>query len=66
MKGIVVDAVMLNVRKEPKAVSDLVLVVFENAEVEVDLSYEDSRWYKIETATGDVGYAPKGFIALKR
>lgn len=66
MKGMIIDTVMLNVRKEPKAVSELLLVLFENAEVDVDLSFEDARWYKIITATGGVGYAPKVFIALKR
>ena len=66
MKGMIIDTVMLNVRKEPKPVSELLLVLFENAEADVDLSFEDSRWYRIKTATGGLGYVPKGFIALKR
>ena len=66
MKGMIVDTVMLNVRKEPKPVSELLLVLFENAEVDIDSSFEDARWYRIKTATGALGYAPKSFIALKR
>lgn len=66
MIGIVVDTFMLSVRKEPKAVSEIAVIVSEKAEVEVDRSFVDSDWYKVETSTGDVGYVPKKFIAIKK
>lgn len=66
MIGIVVDTFMLSIRKEPKAVSEIAVIVSEKAEVEVDSSFVDSDWYKVETSTGDVGYAPKKFIAIKK
>ena len=66
MKGIVVDTVVLGVRKEPKPVSEIVVIVLEKAEVAVDSLFVDPVWYRVETRTGDVGYVPKNFIAIKK
>lgn len=66
MIGIVVDTVMLSIRKEPKAVSGIVVIVLEKAEVKIDKSFVDPDWFKVETPTGNVGYVPKKFIAIKK
>ena len=66
MKGIVVDTVVLGVRKEPKPVSEIVVIVLEKAEVAIDSLFVDPVWYRVETHTGDVGYVPKNFIAIKK
>lgn len=66
MKGIVVDTVILGVRKDPKPVSEIVVIVLEKAELVISSSFVDPVWYKVETHTGDVGYVPKNFIAIKK
>lgn len=66
MIGIVVDTIMLSIRKEPKAVSSISVIVQEKAELVVDTQFVDPDWYKVETFTGNVGYVPKKFIAIKK
>lgn len=66
MIGIVVDTVMLAIRKEPKAVSEISILIQENAEVMIDTNFVDPDWFKVETFTGNNGYAPKKFIAIKK
>lgn len=66
MIGIVVDTIMLSIRKEPKAVSGISVIVQENAELAIDKRFVDPDWYKVETSTGNVGYVPKKFIAIKK
>jgi hypothetical protein len=66
MIGIVVDTVMLSIRKEPKAVSEISIIVQENAEVMIDTHFVDPDWFKVETFTGNIGYVPKKFIATKK
>ena len=66
MKGIVVDTAVLGVRKEPKPVSEIIVIVLEKAEVAIDSLFVDPVWYRVETNTGDIGYAPKNFIAIKK
>ena len=66
MKGIIVDTVMTHMRNEPRAISDISVLLMEKAEVEIDLSFVDPDWYKVKSATGCTGYVPKTFIAIKK
>ena len=63
--GKVVDAYMLNVREEPDISSAVKVVILNNAIVTIDLSFNDKDWYKIETATGEMGFVMKKYIAKK-
>lgn len=62
--GKVVDCELLNVRATPEIMSEVVVVLMRGAEVDiVGNSFDD--WYRIVTATGEIGYALKECIAVK-
>lgn len=65
MKGKVVDTPILYVRECRDLTSDLIVMLQENAEVDIDPLYVDPEWYKIETHTHCHGWALRKYIAIK-
>lgn len=63
MKGIV-DEFVTFLRKEPKPTSEIEVILLQYAKVEVDEAFVDPYWYKVESATGCIGYLPKKFLAI--
>lgn len=63
--GVVVDCNLLNVRKRPSIVSDVVVIISNGTPLTVEDSYKNEHWYKITTATGDHGFVMKDFVAIK-
>lgn len=63
-KGIVTSPI-LNVREKPKETSNPFMILTEGIEVEIDKSFNDSKWFKIKTSTGSVGYVAQGYIKEK-
>ena len=63
MKGIV-DEFLTFLRKEPKPTSEIEVILTQYAKVEVDKSFVDPYWYKVETATGCVVFLPKKHLAI--
>lgn len=62
--GKVVDCAVLNVRLAPELMSEVVIVLMRGAEVDIVGNCSDD-WYKVVTATGEIGYALKECIAVK-
>lgn len=63
--GKVVDCFMLNVREKPLITSDVKVVIFDGASVDVITKiHGEIEWYKIETATGEIGFVMCDYIAI--
>lgn len=63
MKGIV-DEFATFLRTAPKPTSGIEVILLQYAKVEVDESFVDPYWFKVESATGCVGYLPKKHLAI--
>lgn len=63
--GVVVDCTKLNIRKEPKIDSHVVLVVDAGAELKViDSDKARGDWYKVITANKVHGFCMKKYVKL--
>ena len=62
--GTVVDCLKLNVRTNPNASSDIVVVIAAGAKVTVDTSKTVGDWYFVHTADGHKGYCLKTNIRV--
>ena len=61
-----VNCKLLNVRKSPRPDATILLVLPENANVEVDKSKSTANFYKVVTESGVEGFCMKKFIKLKK
>ena len=61
----IVTANKLNIRKAPSKGAEVLTIVDKNTEVEIDLDYESSEWFKVVTAAGAEGYCMREFVEIK-
>ena len=63
--GVVVNCNKLNVRKEAKKESEVIVIINKNEQVTVNVTNSTEDFYKVTTATGIEGYCMKQFINVK-
>lgn len=62
--GVVFDCKSLPVYKRPTQESEVLCELEEGEEIELDLSFHNSRYYAVCTAAGIEGYCSRRFIFL--
>ena len=64
IKGVVVNCVRLNVRKDPDPKAEILCTVDANHELRIDEANSTEDFYKVCTAVGIEGYCVKYFINI--
>ena len=65
IRGTVTACTKLNVRKMPKAGSDVVCVLDINSEVVIDEERSTEEFYRVTTASGREGFCMKKYISIQ-
>lgn len=64
VKGVVVDCVRLNVRKNPEPKAEILCAVDAKQDLLIDEAHSTEDFYKVCTAAGIEGYCMKKFVAI--
>lgn len=65
VKGVVIGCIKLNVRKEAKPGSEVLLIIDKDTEVNILLEESTEEFYKVTTSSGVEGYCMKQYIEIK-
>lgn len=63
--GIVSNCTQLNVRKKATKSADAVCVVNKGAELVIDESKSNNKWFKVTTKDGKEGFCMKDYVTVK-
>lgn len=63
-KGIVVDCLKLNIRKDPKSDAKVVTIVDAGAKLKIDEEGSVGDWYKVTTEKKAYGYCMKKYVKI--
>ena len=66
VSGVVTDCLKLNVRKEPSADAEVLVIINALDNVMVDTDASSDAFYKVVTAAGVEGFCMRKYIALKK
>lgn len=66
LTGIVINAELLNVRKEPKIGSDVLCHIKRDSQLMIDITKSTDEWFAVCTEAGVDGYCMKKFVEIKQ